>query len=163
MLSNGASFPNDPVINWRDEANTTNKLPTQYASRFEVKALEQDGATVGRLSGVDIGADGKIVASYSNGDSTFLGQVAMVRFSNSQGLQPVGNTAWKKSLTSGEPLAGEPNSGTLGSINSSALEQSNTNLTNELVDLISAQRNFQANSRALEVNSTLQQNILQIR
>ena len=163
LLSNGASFPNDPVINWRDEANTTNKLPTQYASRFEVKALEQDGATVGRLSGVDIGADGKIVASYSNGDSTFLGQVAMVRFSNSQGLQPVGNTAWKKSLTSGEPLAGEPNSGTLGSINSSALEQSNTNLTNELVDLISAQRNFQANSRALEVNSTLQQNILQIR
>lgn len=163
LLGNGATFPNDIVVNWRDEANTTNKLPTQYASRFEVKALEQDGATVGRLSGIDIGTDGKVVASYSNGDSTFLGQVAMVRFSNSQGLQPVGNTAWKKSLTSGEPIAGEPGSGTLGSINSSALEQSNVNLTNELVDLISAQRNFQANSRALEVNSTLQQSILQIR
>ena len=87
----------------------------------------------------------------------------MVRFSNSQGLQQAGDTGWKKSLTSGEPIAGEPGSGTLGSINSSALEQSNVNLTNELVDLISAQRNFQANSRALEVNSTLQQNILQIR
>ena len=128
-----------------------------------MKALEQDGATVGRLSGIDIGTDGKIVASYSNGDTSFLGQVAMVRFSNSQGLQQVGDTSWKKSLTSGEPIAGEPGSGTLGSINSSALEQSNVNLTNELVDLISAQRNFQANSRALEVNSTLQQNILQIR
>ena len=163
VLTNGASFPDDIDINWRDEAGTTNKVPTQYASRFEVKALDQDGATVGRLAGIDIGTDGKVVASYSNGDSTFLGQVAMVRFSNSQGLQQVGDTAWKKSLTSGEPIAGEPGSGTLGSINSSALEQSNVNLTNELVDLISAQRNFQANSRALEVNSTLQQAILQIR
>jgi len=164
LLNNGASFPDSGVeLNWRDEAGTANKVPTQYASRFEVKALEQDGATVGRLAGIDIGTDGKIVASYSNGDTSFLGQVAMVRFSNSQGLQQVGDTSWKKSLTSGEPIAGEPGSGTLGSINSSALEQSNVNLTNELVDLISAQRNFQANSRALEVNSTIQQNILQIR
>ncbi|WP_046003955.1 flagellar hook protein FlgE [Pseudoalteromonas rubra] len=161
LLTNGATFPNNVALNWRDEANT--KPPTQFASRFEVKALEQDGATTGRLAGIDIGSDGKVVASYSNGDSTYLGQVAMVRFSNSQGLQQVGNTGWKKSLTSGEPIAGEPGSGTLGTINSSALEQSNVNLTNELVDLISAQRNFQANSRALEVNSTLQQNILQIR
>jgi flagellar hook protein FlgE len=163
LLSNGASFPNDVNINWRDEAGTPTKLPTQYSSRFEVKALEQDGATVGRLTGIDIGTDGKIVASYSNGDSTFVSQVSMVRFANSQGLSQAGNTSWKESLTSGEPIAGEPGSGTLGSINSSALEQSNVNLTNELVDLISAQRNFQANSRALEVNSTLQQNILQIR
>ncbi|KZN39528.1 flagellar hook protein FlgE [Pseudoalteromonas luteoviolacea S2607] len=163
LLTNGATFPGAVQMNWRDEANTSTKLPTQFASRFEVKALDQDGATTGRLAGIDIGSDGKIVASYSNGDSTFLGQVAMVRFSNSQGLTEVGNTGWKKSLTSGEPIAGEPGSGTLGTINSSALEQSNVNLTNELVDLISAQRNFQANSRALEVNSTLQQNILQIR
>ncbi|KPH63873.1 flagellar biosynthesis protein FlgE [Pseudoalteromonas porphyrae] len=163
LLSNGAQFPNEITVNWRDSAGTSNKVPTQYASRFEVKALEQDGATVGRLAGIDIGTDGKVVASYSNGDTSFLGQVAMVRFSNSQGLQQAGDTSWKKSLTSGEPIAGEPGSGTLGSINSSALEQSNVNLTNELVDLISAQRNFQANSRALEVNSTLQQAILQIR
>lgn len=163
LLTNGATFPAPVEINWRDETGTANKIPTQYASRFEVKALEQDGATVGRLAGIDIGADGKVVASYSNGDSTFLGQVAMVRFSNSQGLQQVGSTGWKASIASGEPIAGEPGSGTLGNINSSALEQSNVNLTNELVDLISAQRNFQANSRALEVNSTIQQSILQIR
>ncbi|CAD2225389.1 Flagellar hook protein FlgE [Pseudoalteromonas sp. 3J6] len=162
LLSNGAQF-NDIAIQWRDEAGTTAKIPTQYANRFEVKALEQDGATVGRLAGIDIGTDGKVVASYSNGDTSYLGQVAMVRFANSQGLQQVGDTSWKKSLTSGEPIAGEAGTGTLGKINSSALEQSNTNLTTELVDLISAQRNFQANSRALEVNSTLQQNILQIR
>ncbi|MFY8272932.1 flagellar hook protein FlgE [Pseudoalteromonas sp. SSDWG2] len=164
LLDNGATFPATGVeLNWRDESNTANKIPTQYASRFEVKALEQDGSTVGRLAGIDIGTDGKVVASYSNGDSTFLGQIAMVRFPNSQGLNQVGNTSWKESIDSGEPIAGEPGTGTLGTINSSALEQSNTNLTNELVDLITAQRNFQANSRALEVNSTLQQTILQIR
>lgn len=163
LLTNGATFPNDIAINWRDEAGGATKIPTQYASRFEVKTLNQDGATVGRLAGIDIGTDGKVVASYSNGDSTFLGQVAMVRFANSQGLEQVGNTSWKESITSGEPIAGEPGSGSLGKINSSALEQSNVNLTNELVDLISAQRNYQANSRALEVNSTIQQSILQIR
>ena len=86
-----------------------------------------------------------------------------MRFPNVQGLKQVGNTSWKQSLTSGEPIGGQGNTGTFGAINASALEQSNVNLTTELVDLISAQRNFQANSRALEVNSTLQQTVLQIR
>ncbi|MFT4925604.1 MAG: flagellar hook protein FlgE [Phenylobacterium sp.] len=161
VLTNGAEFPASMTVNMRDSAGTRN--PTQYASKFEVSSLEQDGATVGRLTGIDINAGGKIVASYSNGDSSFLGQIAVARFGNVQGLRQVGNTAWKKSLDSGEPLAGEANTGTFGSINSSALESSNVNLTNELVDLIAAQRNFQANSRALEVNSTLQQTVLQIR
>jgi flagellar hook protein FlgE len=164
LLDNGATFPGTGIeLNWRDENNTAGRIPTQYSSGFEVKALDQDGSTVGRLAGIDIGTDGKIVASYSNGDSTFLGQVAMVRFPNSQGLSQVGDTSWKQSIDSGEPVAGEAGSGTFGGINSSALEQSNTNLTNELVDLITAQRNYQANSRALEVNSTIQQSILQIR
>lgn len=161
VLTNGAEFPAAMNFNWRDSAGVNG--PTQYASKFEVNGLEQDGATVGRLTGIDINAGGKIVASYSNGDSSFLGQIAVARFGNVQGLTQVGNTGWKKSLESGEPLAGEANTGTFGSINSSALESSNVNLTNELVDLIAAQRNFQANSRALEVNSTLQQTVLQIR
>lgn len=161
ILTNGAEFPATMTVNMRDSAGTRN--PTQYASKFEVSSLEQDGATVGRLTGIDINSGGKIVASYSNGDSSFLGQIAIARFGNVQGLREVGNTAWKKSLDSGEPLAGEANTGTFGSINSSSLEASNVNLTNELVDLITAQRNFQANSRALEVNSTLQQTVLQIR
>jgi flagellar hook protein FlgE len=161
ILTNGATFPTTMNVNWRDSSGT--KQPTQFASKFEINNLEQDGATVGRLTGIDINSAGKIVASYSNGDSSFLGQIAIARFGNVQGLRQVGNTAWKKSLDSGEPLAGEANTGTFGSINSSALEASNVNLTNELVDLIKAQRNFQANSRALEVNSTLQQTVLQIR
>lgn len=160
-LTNGAQFAGGVTVQFRDESGT--KAPTQYASKFEVGSMSQDGTTAGRLTSVDIDAAGKVMASYSNGDQTYLAQVAMVKFANPQGLTQVGNTSWKQSLVSGEPLAGEANSGTFGAINSSALEQSNVNLTNELVDLIAAQRNFQANSRALEVNSTLQTTILQIR
>ncbi|MBB1361916.1 flagellar hook protein FlgE [Shewanella sp. SR44-4] len=137
--------------------------PTQYSSPFEVTELTQDGITVGRLTNVGIGSDGLITASYSNGSTVPLARVALVRFANEQGLTQVGNTSWKASIDSGAALAGEANSGTFGSIRSSALEQSNVDLTTELVDLISAQRNFQANSRTLEVNNTLNQTILQIR
>lgn len=164
MLTNGASFGeagSEFTVRFRDESGT--RRPTQYASNFEVSTLSQNGTTVGRLTGLDIDAGGRIMATYSNGDQQYLSQVSMVTFANPQGLSQVGNTSWRASLASGEPLAGEPNTGTFGSIQSSALEQSNVNLTTELVDLISAQRNFQANSRALEVNSTLQQTILQIR
>lgn len=160
-LTNGAQFLTDVVINFRDASGV--RMPTQYAAAFDVTNLSQDGTTVGNLTGVDIDAFGRVMASYSNGDSAYLAQVTLVRFANVQGLKQVGNTSWKQSIMSGEPIAGQANSGTFGAVNASALEQSNVNLTTELVDLISAQRNFQANSRALEVNSTLQQTVLQIR
>ncbi|RUO26397.1 flagellar hook protein FlgE [Aliidiomarina minuta] len=137
--------------------------PTQFASAFELTALEQDGTTVGRLTGVDVDESGLIAASYSNGDTKFLGRVAIVSFNNEQGLSQAGGTKWKQSIDSGEPITGVAGSGTFGGIESSALENSNVNLTEELVDIIVAQRNYQANSRSLEVNSTLQQTILQIR
>ena len=136
---------------------------TQFASPFEVSRLSQDGATVGRLTKVDVGPDGNVVATYSNGTNEKLGIIALARFPNDQGLTQVGDTQWRQSLLSGEAVVGQPNTGTLGKIDASKLEQSNTNLTSELVDLITAQRNFQANSRALEVNSTLMQTVLQIR
>ena len=160
-LTNGAQFATDMIVNFRDASGV--REPTQYASTFDVTNLSQDGTTVGYLTGVDIDAFGRVLASYSNGDSAYLAQVAMVRFANVQGLKQVGNTSWKQSITSGEPIGGQANTGTFGAVNASSLEQSNVNLTTELVDLISAQRNFQANSRALEVNSTLQQTVLQIR
>ena len=160
-LTNGAQFATDLIVNFRDASGV--REPTQYASTFDVTNLSQDGTTVGYLTGVDIDAFGRVLASYSNGDSAYLAQVAMVRFANVQGLKQVGNTSWKQSITSGEPIGGQANTGTFGAVNASSLEQSNVNLTTELVDLISAQRNFQANSRALEVNSSLQQTVLQIR
>jgi len=115
------------------------------------------------LTGLDIGPDGLVMATYSNGTSQPLSRVALVNFSNNQGLTQVGNSDWKESILSGEGIAGEAGTGTFGTINSSALEQSNVNLTTELIDLISAQRNFQANSRSLEVDNQLNQTILQIR
>ena len=160
-LTNGAQFTSPLTINFGNAAGTN--FPTQYSSKFEVGTLSQDGTTVGRLTGIDIDPAGKVMASYSNGDQTYLSQITIAKFANPQGLTQSGNTSWKASLRSGDAVAGEANSGALGAINSSALENSNVNLTNELVDLISAQRNFQANSRALEVNSSLQQTVLQIR
>ncbi|MBS4686091.1 flagellar hook protein FlgE [Aeromonas sobria] len=136
---------------------------TQYASPFEVNKLTQDGSTVGRLTKVEITPDGIVSATYSNATTIKVAMVAMAKFANSQGLTQVGDTSWRQSLLSGDALPGTPNSGTFGTIKSSSLEQSNVDLTSELVDLITAQRNFQANSRSLEVNSSLQQTILQIR
>lgn len=130
---------------------------------FEVTSSSQDGTTVGRLTKVDVGPDGLMQATYSNGSTENIGIVAMARFPNDQGLTQVGDTQWRESLLSGEAVTGQPNTGVFGKVSVAALESSNTNLTTELVDLITAQRNFQANSRALEVNSTLQQTILQIR
>jgi flagellar hook protein FlgE len=164
ILSNGADSTQQIVVDFNLDATGPNpNEPTQFASNFEVTALSQDGLAVGRLTGIDIGNDGLVRATYSNGTSEPLARITMVNFANEQGLQQIGGTSWKESITSGEPLAGEAGSGTFGSINSSALEQANVNLTTELVDLISAQRNFQANSRALEVDNQLNQTILQIR
>ena len=150
------NFVLDPIGSNPDEI-------TQFASAFEVTSLEQDGLPVGRLTGIDIGPDGLVRATFSNGTSEPVVRVALVRFSNEQGLTQQSNTQWKESILSGEALAGEATTGTFGDINSSALEQANVNLTTELIDLIIAQRNFQANSRALEVNNQLNQTILNIR
>jgi len=152
----------DPGADGTQRLTLNFESPTQYASAYEVTGLEQDGLTVGRLTGVEIGTDGLVKATYSNGTSQPLSRVAMVRFRNEQGLSQTGSN-WIASQNSGDPIAGEAASGSFGAIKSAALEQSNVNLTTELVDLITAQRNFQANSRALEINNTLQQTILQIR
>lgn len=164
ILINGSDATQTVGTNFvLDAANATPDEPTQFASPFEVTSLEQDGLPVGRLTGIDIGPDGLVRATFSNGTSEPIVRVALVRFSNEQGLTQQSNTQWQESILSGEALAGEATTGTFGDINSSALEQANVNLTTELIDLIIAQRNFQANSRALEVNNQLNQTILNIR
>lgn len=163
-ITNGASTTLPITVNFAlDATNATPDEPTQFASNFEVTSLEQNGLPVGRLTGIDIGPDGLVRATFSNGTSEPITRVTLVRFANEQGLTQVGNTQWKESILSGEALAGEATTGTFGNINSSALEQANVNLTTELIDMIIAQRNFQANSRALEVNNTLNQTVLGIR
>ena len=164
VLSNGSDPTQQISVDFNlDPASATPNEPTQFASAFEVTSLEQDGLPVGRLTGIDIGPDGLVRATFSNGTSEPIVRVALVRFSNEQGLTQESSTQWKESILSGEALAGEATTGTFGEINSSALEQANVNLTTELIDMIIAQRNFQANSRALEVNNQLNQTILNIR
>lgn len=164
ILTNGAEPTQTLSIDFNlDTSGANTNEPTQFASNFEVTSLEQDGLAVGRLTGLDIDTDGLIRATYSNGTAQPLSRITLTSFANNQGLTQVGGTSWKESLVSGEALAGEAGTGTFGTINSSALEQSNVNLTTELIDLINAQRNFQANSRSLDIDNQLTQNILQIR
>ncbi|MEJ2764173.1 flagellar hook protein FlgE [Photobacterium sp. MCCC 1A19761] len=137
--------------------------PTQYAAPFEIRRFNEDGATTGYLARVDIDAKGSIVGTYSNGENVTLGRVGMVRVPNEQGLVSKGGTQWVASQDSGAAIWGEASQGAFGAVKSGTLEQSNIDMTQELVDLITAQRNFQANSRALEVDNQLQQTILQIR
>ena len=116
---------------------------TQYASPFSVAKLDQDGSTVGQLTGVEIASDGLVTASYSNSQTTTLGKIAMATFQNQQGLTQIGDTCWKQSVASGEAVPSQAGVGICGKIESSALEDSNTNLSNELVELIEAQRNHE--------------------
>ncbi|MDH5426252.1 MAG: flagellar hook protein FlgE [Gammaproteobacteria bacterium] len=130
---------------------------------FSVQALTQDGYSTGRLSGLDISDTGVVRANFSNGQQQALGQIALVKFDNAQGLAQLGNTTWAGTIDSGIALAGQSGSGTFGLIHNGALEQSNVDLTQELVKLITAQRNFQANSKAIETANTITQTIINIR
>ncbi|QGT78011.1 flagellar hook-basal body complex protein [Guyparkeria halophila] len=136
---------------------------TQYNGPFNIADQSADGNTTGQLTGISVGSDGLIRASYTNGENIPLGKVALVDFRNPQGLKQVGDNQWIESIDSGEPLAGEAGTGTFGAIQGGALETSNVDLTSELVNLITAQRNFQANSRAIEANKTLSDTIIGIR
>ena len=136
---------------------------TQFSGSFSVNELDQDGYSRGSLSGYSVAANGDISARYSNDESLVLGRVALANFTNQQGLKPIGDTNWAESNESGQPLFNSPNSGSLGSISAGALEDSNVDLSAELVALIIAQRNFQANSRTIETNSELQQTIINLR
>ncbi|MBT4838460.1 MAG: flagellar hook protein FlgE [Methylococcales bacterium] len=136
---------------------------TQFAAPFAVSELDQDGFTAGRLSGIDLDETGVIRASFSNGQSQTLGKVALAQFNNDQGLKQLGNSSFSETLTSGVPLAGESGISDFGIIRSGALENSNVDITKEMVHLITAQRNFQANARSIETNNQLTQTVINIR
>lgn len=136
---------------------------TQFAAPFELTKFDEDGATTGFLTKLDFDEAGSVLGTYSNGENVTLGRIGLVRVANEQGLDKKGGTQWDATSASGAKIWGESNKGSFGTINSGTVEQSNIDMTQELVDLISAQRNFQANSRALEVHNQTQQTILQIR
>lgn len=136
---------------------------TQYSGVFSVNSLDQTGFATGQLAGIDIGETGSIFARYSNGEALVLGQVALADFPNQQGLTPIGETSWVETFESGQPVIGSPLSASLGAIQSGALEESNVELAEELVSLIIAQRNFQANARTIETANEVTQTIINLR
>jgi flagellar hook protein FlgE len=136
---------------------------TQYGGNFGVNTLTQDGYTSGRLNSTSTSADGTILGRYSNGQSRAMGQILLSNFTNPQGLQPVGNNEWVETATSGGPLMGTPGSSRLGVLQSSATEDSNVDLTAELVNMITAQRTYQANAQTIKTQDQLLQTIVSLR
>jgi flagellar hook-basal body protein len=136
---------------------------TQYNSPFAVLSQSQNGAPEGDLVGVNIGDDGLVVASYSNGSQKSLGKIIIANFSSPQGLRQIGDSSFFSTSDSGTPSYGEPGSAGFGTLRAGSRERSNVDLTSELVDLITAQRNFQANAKAIETTSTMTTAIINIR
>jgi flagellar hook-basal body protein len=136
---------------------------TQYSSPFSVLSQSQDGAPEGDLMGLDIGVDGLVSANYSNGAQQSLGKIVLANFSSPTGLRQVGDASYLSSATSGVAKIGEAGSAGFGTIRAGATERANVDLTKELVDLITAQRNFQANAKAIETSSTMTSAIINIR
>ena len=135
---------------------------TQFGSSFSVNEVNQDGYTTGRLAGLEVDQEGMIFARYTNGQAQALGQVALANFRNPEGLTPLGGTGWAESFESGVGTIGSPRTASFGQVRASALEDSNVDISEELVGLIIAQRNFQASAKTIETMDQVTQTILNI-
>lgn len=136
---------------------------TQFGAEFGVNSLTQDGFSTGRMTGIEVDQQGIISARFTNGQSQQLGKVAMAIFSNPQGLQQLGDTSWAETFASGQARQGEAGTSDFGLVQSGALENSNVDLTEQLVEMIMAQRNFEANSQMISTADSVTQTILNIR
>jgi flagellar hook protein FlgE len=160
-----------PLVPWSPPASSAAPITarmdytssTHLSSPFSVNTLKQDGLAAGRLTGISIDDAGVIFARFSNGGTTPLGKVAMTRFANPQGLTKLGDTTWGQSSASGVPIPGGAGESKFGLIQSGALEQSNVDLSKQLVNLIIAQQTYQANSQTISTENSIIQTILNIR
>jgi len=136
---------------------------TQFGGPFGVNSLAQDGYAAGRLAAIDINPEGVVFARFTNGRSTELGKVVLSNFPNPQGLRQLGDSNWSESFSSGDAIRGEAGSASFGLLQAGALEASNVDLTAELVNMITAQRNFQANAQMISTADSVTQTIINIR
>lgn len=136
---------------------------TEYGSAFSVTNLSQTGYAPGQLSSISVDATGVIMARYSNGQSKPAGQVELATFRNQQGLQAVGGNEWSSTYASGDPIVGVPTSGNLGTLQAGALEESNVDLTGELVNMMVAQRSYQANAQTIKTEDQVLQTLVSMR
>jgi flagellar hook protein FlgE len=135
---------------------------TQYGNTFGVTAITQDGFTTGQISGVSVSSTGVVQANYTNGQSTPLGQIAVANFADQQALQQVGNTNWEQTFASGQPVFGQAGGSGVGLVESGSLEQSNVDITAQLVNMITAQRAFQANAEMISTENSITQTVINI-
>lgn len=136
---------------------------TQFGSAFAVSDLTQDGYSAGDLTGMAISDAGLITARYSNGQTKYTGQLALADFRNAQGLMPVGGNAWAATFESGTPVQGMPGVGKFGMLRAGALEDSNVDLTAELVNMMTAQRSYQANAQTIKTQDQVIQTVVNLR
>ena len=136
---------------------------SEYGSSFAVTGLTQTGYAPGQLSSINIESNGIVMARYSNGQSKPAGQVELATFRNPQGLQPMGGNEWSATYASGDPVTGIPGDGNMGLLQSGALEESNVDLTGELVNMIVAQRMYQANAQTIKTEDQVLQTLVNLR
>jgi flagellar hook protein FlgE len=136
---------------------------TQFGSPFGVTDMTQDGFTAGVLTSIAIENNGIVTARYSNGESKPAGQIELATFRNPQGLQPLGGNAWGLTFAAGDPVLGVAGDGTLGVLQPGALEESNIDLTGELVNMITAQRTYQANAQTIKTMDQVLQTLVNLR
>ncbi len=136
---------------------------TQFGAPFGPTALSQDGFPAGRMTGVSVADDGTVIASYSSGQSSPIAHIELANFRNNQGLKPLGGNAWVASYESGEPVLGTPGGGNLGLLQANALEESNVDLTAELVGMMVAQRIYQANAQTIKTQDAVLQTLVSLR
>ncbi|QIZ76787.1 flagellar hook protein FlgE [Ferrimonas lipolytica] len=133
---------------------------TQYGSDYNNSSIQQDGYAPGELTGIRIAEDGMVYGTYTNGTEQLQGQVVLADFTNPNGLEQTNNTTWTATPTSGAAIVGAPGSGTLGTLNAGYVEGSNVDVTNELVGLMAAQSNYQANAKVLTAADTMTQSLM---
>lgn len=136
---------------------------TQFGNVFSVSNLKQDGYTSGEFVGMTVGEDGVISARYSNGETQSNGQIALAAFRNVQGLSPTGGNNWIETPASGQPIQGSPGSGKFGGLRAGALEDSNVDLTAELVNMMVAQRAYQANAQTIKTQDQVLSTLVNLR
>ncbi|HET9823164.1 MAG TPA: flagellar hook protein FlgE [Burkholderiaceae bacterium] len=136
---------------------------TQFGAAFGVTNLSQNGYAPGQITGITIESNGVVMARYSNGQNKPAGQIELATFRNPQGLQPMGGNVWSRSYASGDPIAGVPGEGNLGVLQAGALEESNVDLTAELVNMMTAQRVYQANAQTIRTQDQVLQTLVQLR
>jgi len=136
---------------------------TQYGSQFGVTDLSQNGYAAGQLTSVSVENSGIVLARYSNGQSKPAGQLEIANFRNPQGLEPLGGNAWARTYRSGDPVVGVPGDGNLGLLQAGSLEESNVDLTGELVSMITAQRVYQANAQTIKTQDQILQTLVNLR